>query len=329
MRHWSFKKVLFSLVPLAVLFGGTELGLRAAGWPKPDGAFAHNEPFWVMDKDLDNKSISHNEEDSSFSVTTDKHGLRVPVPAQDKRPGLYRIMTLGCSTTFGWGVNDDETYPAVLQDLIDKQGLESTEVINAGQPGYSSFQGVWFWERVLKHFEPDVVLIGYVVQDARKAAYTDLSQAILQKDHRFLKDHVLYNSRSYVGLRSLLGSIQVKAKERESQDEGGVYRVPPAEYSANLRTLIELVQEEDASPVLFGYPLEREGYTQGHRRIMQVASEMIEVPYLNLQPDMETASRTAELYFPRDRGHANAAGNRKIAHWVFNWLREHDLLGAS
>ena len=95
MRHWSFKKVLFSLVPLAVLFGGTELGLRAAGWPKPDGAFAHNEPFWVMDKDLDNKSISHNEEDSSFSVTTDKHGLRVPVPAQDKRPGFYRIMRLG------------------------------------------------------------------------------------------------------------------------------------------------------------------------------------------------------------------------------------------
>jgi lysophospholipase L1-like esterase len=42
---------------------------------------------------------------------------------------------------------------------------------------------------------------------------------------------------------------------------------------------------------------------------------------------MEAESRKAELYFPRDRGHANAAGNALIAEWVHEFLAEHDLLG--
>ena len=74
-------------------------------------------------------------------------------------------MTLGCSTTFGWGVDDDASYPALLDGLITD---EQTQVINGGQPGYTSFQGRWLWDKTLKDYAPDVVLIGYVVQDARE-----------------------------------------------------------------------------------------------------------------------------------------------------------------
>ena len=153
-----------------------------------------------------------------------------------------------------------------------------------------------------KYYEPDVVLIGYVVQDARKAAYSDKSQAILQNDNRFMKDHVLYKSRVYLALRSALGSVQIEAKERPQNGKGGIYRVPPEDFVENLRTLVDAVQSVGATPILFGFPLEREGYTETHRKILKAASQELDVPHLDLQDQMEQASRSAQLYFETTEG---------------------------
>ena len=35
--------------------------------------------------------------------------------------------------------------------------------------------------RALRRYQPDLVIFGYIVQDSRKVAYSDLSQAVLQK----------------------------------------------------------------------------------------------------------------------------------------------------
>jgi lysophospholipase L1-like esterase len=317
------RKLAFSIVPVVVVGAAAELGLRSAGWPSVTQAFEHNTPFWVTDPDLKRKPFPHKEEQKVFAVSSNIDGLRGVSVAREKPEGAHRIMTLGCSTTFGWGVDDDSSYPAVLDSLIED---EQTHVINGGQPGYTSFQGRWLWNKTLKHYAPDVVLIGYVVQDARKAAYSDKSQAVLQGDHRYLKDNVLYNSRVYLGLRSMLGGIQVSAKERPQNGKGGVYRVPPPDFAENLRALVAGVQDVGAVPVLFGFPLEREGYTEQHRRILEAASAELGVPHLDLQSRMEQASRNARLYFERDRGHANAAGNAQIAEWVHEFLQAQGLL---
>ena len=50
-------------------------------------------------------------------------------------------MTLGCSTTFGWGVADSETYPERLQFYLVDAGYTMVEVVNGGQPGYT-LQGI-------------------------------------------------------------------------------------------------------------------------------------------------------------------------------------------
>jgi lysophospholipase L1-like esterase len=324
-----FRKLGFSLVPVFVIGAAAELGLRQSGWPQVTETFEHNSPFWVTDESLAQKAFPHKEEKALFRVSSNADGLRTATAEREKKEGIYRVMALGCSTTFGWGVDDKDTYPAKLQSLITASDRINVEVINAGQPGYTSFQGRWLWDEVLKHYTPDVVLIGYVVQDARKAAYSDKSQAILQKDNRFLKDHVLYNSRTYLALRSILGTVQVEAKERPQNGQGGIYRVPPEDYVDNIRTLVSQVQAVGATPVLFGFPLEREGYTETHRTILAAAAKELEIPYLELQGKMEQASRQSQLYFSNDRGHANAAGNAQIAEWVFDFLVEQSLLKRS
>jgi len=322
------KKMGFSIIPLVVIVGGAELGLQASGWPTPTAAFEHNEPFWVTEADLVNQTTAHNEVEASFDVTSNADGLRVPLHPREKGPNEWRIMTLGCSTTFGWGVDDPHSFPAQLQEQAKNAGLTDVSVINGGQPGYTSFQGRWLWEETLGHYSADVVLIGYVVQDARRAAYSDKSQAVLQQDNRFLKNDVLYKSRVYLALRDLIGSVQIQAKERPDGGTQGVYRVPPEDYAENLRTLVNGVKESGGVPILFGFPLEREGYTALHRRILKAAASELRVRYIDLQDRMATASRKEVLYFEKDRGHANIEGNKKIADWIFVYLREQELLGA-
>ena len=319
------KRLLFAVVPAVLLFGATEIVLRAMGWPEVTQAFEHNEPFWVVDPDLESYSMPHNEENTSFAVSTNSDGLRTSIEMPDSKKTL-RIMTLGCSTTFGWGVADSETYPARLQHYLTEAGYGNVEVVNAGQPGYTSFQGTWLWDALLEDYQPDVVLVGYIVQDARKAAYSDKSQAILQGDNRFLKDNVLYRSKGYLALRYGMGKVQIQAKERSSQDEGGAFRVPPEDYVANLRSLVGKIHESDAKAILFGYPLERTGYTEQHRLILKVAAQELKAGHFDPQPQMETAASEARLYFPRDKGHANAAGNDQIGKWVFEHLKENQYL---
>jgi lysophospholipase L1-like esterase len=321
------KRLLFSLVPLVVVLGGAEAGLRAADWPTVDSSgFAHNQVYWTADPGQEDVAVPHRETQGSFRVSTDPHGLRVPRHPVEKPAGAQRVMTLGCSTTFGWGVDDAESYPARLESRLKGKGYETWQVINGGQPGYTSFQGLWLWDGVLSRFEPDIVLIGYVVQDARKAAYSDKSQAILQGDARFMKTALLYRSKLYLGLRAGVGAVQIRAKERGEGDEGGVHRVPPEDYVDNLRALVARAKAVGAEPVLFGYPLEREGYTGDHRRILKAAADELGVRHFDPQTQMEEATRHQTLYFETDRGHANARGNDLIARWVMEFLEEQGML---
>ena len=300
------------------------------GWPAPDpeARFAHREVYWIQDPHQDEVSQAHRETDGSFEVSTDENGLRYPIHPTTKPPDVTRIMAMGCSTTFGWGVDDAESYPARMEVLLQQEGYRRAEVINAGQPGYTSFQGLWLWKTVAHLYEPDVVLLGYVVQDARKAQYSDLSQALQQQDAEFLKHNLLYKWRLYLGLKSLRDQDVIRTKERPDEGNEGVARVSPQQYLDNLRALRAEIEATGARVVLFGYPLERAGYTEGHRRLLRIEAQQNDLLHFDPSGEIEAATRRAELYFPTDKGHANAAGNDQIARLVLKFLEQNDLLPA-
>ncbi len=319
------RKAVMGLFVAALLLGAVEVGLRLAGWPAADPArkFTHNEVYWSTPADLHLEPFDHKERSGTFAVSTDANGVRAPLHTAAKPAGTYRVMTLGCSTTFGWGVDDTESYPARLEAILAEEG-HPVEVINGGQPGHSSFQGLWFWDKVLHLYQPDLVVFGYIVQDARTVAYSDRSQAVLQGNADFLKRNLLYRLKLYVLLRDLIAHEQIVAKET-----GDVQRVPPAEYVENIRAFKDRTDAAGARLMLFGYPLEREGYTASHRAILHAAAadqRLGEPPLYDPQPEMETLSSQQSLYFPQDRGHANAAGSEVIARGMAQFLVAHQLV---
>lgn len=316
-----------SLVPVVLLLGGIEVALRAADWPRrdPTRPFEHNAVYWKEDPGLHLEPFPHKETGGIFRVSTDANGLRAPLHSERREPGVFRIMTLGCSTTFGWGVDDDQTWPAVLEKTLTAQG-RAIEVINGAQKGHTSFQGRWMWETVLHRYDPDLVIFGYIVQDARTVAYSDRSQAILQKNAEFLKANLLYRLRTYVALRAIVDRWRIEAKDRPT--DGGSYRVPLDEYVENIRAFRKYADEVGARLVLFGFPLERAGYTEKHRAILHAAAEDpgVAAPLYDPQPEFERYTASEVLFFPQDRGHANPAGHLRIAQGMAQFLIAHSLL---
>lgn len=73
------------------------------------------------------------------SIHTNSAGFRggEEYPLQSKHN--FRIVTLGDSRTYGFGVEDEETFTSVLQDTLRKQGIDA-EAINAGVHGFSAMQ---------------------------------------------------------------------------------------------------------------------------------------------------------------------------------------------
>src|SRR6185503_2752348 len=74
------------------------------------------------------------------TVTHNSQGNRGPEAAFAKPSGVRRVVVIGDSQAWGYGVGDDETIPAQLQRLLNEAGGARYEVLNLGVGGYGTDQ---------------------------------------------------------------------------------------------------------------------------------------------------------------------------------------------
>jgi lysophospholipase L1-like esterase len=98
-------------------------------------------------------------------VTLNSHGLRGKETSYPKPIGKKRVLVLGDSVTFGWGVSDGETFPEKMEPLLVSATGESWEVINSGVNGYNTQQEEAYFRREGIRYDPDVVVLVYVSND--------------------------------------------------------------------------------------------------------------------------------------------------------------------
>jgi len=74
---------------------------------------------------------------------------------------VYRIVVLGGSSTYDVRIEDNqETFTAQLENVLkDEYGYQNVEVINAGVPGYSSWEMLINFEFRVLDLEPDLVIV--------------------------------------------------------------------------------------------------------------------------------------------------------------------------
>jgi lysophospholipase L1-like esterase len=97
-------------------------------------------------------------------------GMRGPEMAPEKAPGVYRILCVGGSTTFGSGASEDhKTYPARLEHYLNERAPEGLryEVGNCGVTGYTTAENLINLELRLVELDHDAILLYEGVNDAR------------------------------------------------------------------------------------------------------------------------------------------------------------------
>lgn len=271
----AWKKVLLGALAPLVLFACAELGLRMAGLPSTGIYEGDRYTDWRLKADLD-RELLHESEDRLFSVQTSSDGFRGEVTGGE----AIDVVALGCSTTFGWGVDQQDAWPQVLEQAT---GLR---VLNAGVPGHSTHQGVSVALELLER-NPRLLILGWMVRDVQRSGQPD-KMATAPRGLRNTRV-VRWLSRSSVAQSPSGGS--------------GVRRVSPEDYEGNLRTVIEAAEGKGIPVLLLQFPMqERESE---YEDVLQRLGEPIVAPVLD-----------STLFFASDPIHLNAEGHRALAEAV-------------
>lgn len=217
----------------AVLLLTTELGLRIAG-VRP-AYRVEDLGQWRVTAGLDKHAVRGPRDQHSFTMTTNADGLRTTVP-RARTPGRIRVALMGDSTVFGWGVDDGATVADGAQAVLG----DGYEVLNAGQPGYSTTMQAWLYAEVLKDYAPDLAVAFIPMHD---------TNLVLVSDREVLHGGASWSARArvtlaqqsslYQAVRGLLFDYTDKAwlLPDEAATEPRVQRVSDAERTAALEDM--------------------------------------------------------------------------------------------
>jgi len=155
---------------------------------------------------------------------------------KSKPPGCFRILVLGDSMTFGKGVLEEQSWPAVLeQDLQKRYPGRCVEVLNAGMTGTDFRLQYQHFARHWQEFGPDLVLVGLShSSDRQQQEYAQvhspwwmrLAALVPASRHSALVRRLYYRSYLAVGARlpsgltsSAQGEIRVPTKKDCADDD--------------------------------------------------------------------------------------------------------------
>jgi len=154
--------VVLLLVSVIVALGAAEIGLRLLGY-RGEPISRITNIYLVNDPVLDWRYVPNSEVRSGRTVYHyNAAGFRDVDHAQRKPAGVTRIIALGDSVTEGYEVELNSIFARALQTKLG----DKYEVINIAAGGLNTPQEIHLLERVGMGYEPDVVVVNFVLNDA-------------------------------------------------------------------------------------------------------------------------------------------------------------------
>ena len=157
--------LLLAFVSVTLTALAVEIGLRLFA-PQ---ALLHDPDAFIPDEQLGARltpGFTDRVVTTEFSSTwvINEKGYRGPL-ADKPRTAPVRVVALGDSFTFGYGVEETQTWPRLLQQSLNagRGGDERVEVVNLGVGGYGTWQESIWLERNWEELRPDLVILGFYV----------------------------------------------------------------------------------------------------------------------------------------------------------------------
>jgi lysophospholipase L1-like esterase len=318
LREWAGNALAF-LISLLVVYGAMELYVSVA----VDDGMQFDLEMWRYARDIKRQSaspaIGHEHTPNTHArlmgvdVAISSQGLRDREFPPAPPPGRTRILMLGDSLAFGWGVPQDKTSSKLLEQKLLEAGHDA-EVINTGVGNYNTEMEVaYFLERGAK-FNPHYVVLNYFINDAEPTP-RDRSN-ILTRNLRAL---VYFASRADMALR--MANVGEHKDWRtyyaELYGPDGVRRVSEA-----VAQLAEYCRRNGIRLLLANQPELRDpknyAFTEVETIVERIA-EQHKVRYLNLRPSVSELPPPTLWVTPPDP-HPSVAAHEAFAGALFGFF---------
>ena len=265
-----------------------------------------------------------------WTIVSNDEGFRVSSDEVIKKEGRA-LHVLGDSSSFGWGVEYEKSYPSLLTEKLSS--IAPFNLKNLSLPGFSSFQGKLLWQEFGDVQNGDWVILSFGWNDSYSSLQTDRRQFDLRNSIAGKINWKLTHLLLFRWMRTW--SLPKRALDHE---EGA--RVPLTQYRRNLEALVKAVREKGGKPVFvsvcnpneykdaakevlennktrfFNFPSKLEPYLSTiHDRFPDLFVTYFEA----YGEDMEADPMLAFL-FP-DRCHPNEIGHSLMAEVLFEALK--------
>lgn len=106
------------------------------------------------------------------SIVTDANGYRISKkPQAEMQEGAVRIAVLGDSTSFGWRVDYESSYPEKYSQQIEADTNVPIELRNYSVPGYNSKQELYLFLDKIIDYQPDLLILHYDHNDSEPTGF--------------------------------------------------------------------------------------------------------------------------------------------------------------
>lgn len=116
----------------------------------------------------------------TIAISQNSRGFRDRERNVARKTGEFRILCLGDSYTWGWGVQQDQIFTHQMEHLLASQGI-LCDVINAGVGGYSTDQELLYLEKEGQAYAPDIVVLQVCKNDITDGNTKSVSEGVYQK----------------------------------------------------------------------------------------------------------------------------------------------------
>lgn len=257
-------------------------------------------------------------------VRTNSLGMRDDEPLPRDTPGLFRVLALGDSVTFGFRVSQSENFSAFLEGECKPLALAArpVEVLNAGVSGYASrdeaavLAGRWI------ELEPDLIVLSYVLNDPEFEARQPLPRFFVEPhawQHSALLRWVMHKREAWrireLGQGSYFRYLHAPGEPAWQSVDDAFTRIAEVAKAHDIRVVMPIF------PLFSPRPWNKYPFRAQHAQVAAAgaAKGFLVIDLLERFEREDPRS----LLIADDDSHPNAAGHRIAAEEIRRCIDEH------
>lgn len=257
--------------------------------------------------------------DSCLTYAVNNVGVRDHDYAVEKPPGVKRLVILGDSFAFGEGVRLQHRFSTLLEKRLVDAGLK-VEVLNFSVGGWGTRDEISYLEHVGMMFDPDLVLVAYVLNDADYAGGLDVWQNFTsQYEKSWLRfSSLLSFAYARLGQRSFVKSY-VAAMTTRSLGERDQWTSSFDELDRGKELALRNGAKFGVAILPFMYELSADYPFRPIDRMIEEACRKNGIPVADLLPAL-LGNAYADLWVHPSDPHPNKKGHELIAEGLYNFI---------